>query len=308
MDIPGINPYVFHIGPLGVRWYGLFMAISMAIAILVFVREGRRRGIDEDFLYNLSLLGILGGVIGARLVYVLTNLPYFLQFPAEVVRLDHGGLSIHGALFGGVLTVWWYASRRRVPASPLLDWTVPGVAVGIMLVRIGNIFNREILGHPAGILGGARHPAQLYGSAIGLVVLLVYLYQSRREMPDGYRFWTFLLVYSVLRGGVEETFRDNPLYVVHYVQPYLGIGFMTMTQWATIVLIPFAAYMMRLTRRRDMHWRPEPGHPVYAGPPEAAADAGDGDQPVAGYPAAADGEPKGHDPGATQDAAGRPGA
>lgn len=280
MDIPGIDPYLFRLGPLGIRWYGFFMALSMAVAIVLFVRQGRRRGISEDFLVNVGLVGIVGGVVGARLIYVLTNLPYFLQFPAEIPRVDHGGLSIHGALLGGVVAIWWYASRKKVPLQPLLDWAVPGVAIGIALVRIGNIFNREILGHPAAILGGARHPTQLYGSAIGLVVLILFLIQSRRETRDGFRFWSFFLTYSILRGAVEETFRDNPLYVVHYVDFHYGIGFMTMTQWATIALIPIAAYMVRETRRRGGHFVAGPGHPA------AAEVAEGGTAPAEGGPAA----------------------
>ncbi|MBE3589680.1 MAG: prolipoprotein diacylglyceryl transferase [Firmicutes bacterium] len=262
MDIPGINPYIFHIGPLGVRWYGFFMAISMAVAIFFFVRAGRRRGLSEDFLYNVSLVGIMSGVVGARLLYVLTNPGYFQQFPSEIIRIDHGGLSIHGALLGGVLGVAAYARRYRVPVSPLLDWAVPGVAVGIALVRIGNIFNREILGHPAAILGGARHPAQLYGSAIGILLLLLYFHQSRRETPDGYRFWTFVAVYTALRGAVEETFRDNPLYLVQYVNEEWGVGFMTLTQWVTLPILAFAVYMLVRAKRLNLHWRPEPGHPA----------------------------------------------
>ncbi|MBX6349908.1 MAG: prolipoprotein diacylglyceryl transferase [Clostridia bacterium] len=257
MLIPGIDPYLVHLGPIGIRWYGFFMAVSIAIGIVWFVREGRKRGVDEDFLYNVSFLGIVGGVVGARLVYVATNLPYFVAFPGEIVRVDHGGLSIHGALLGGAVALFAYASRHRVPVEPLFDWAVPGVAVGIALVRIGNIFNQEILGHPAEILGGARHPAQLYGSAIGVVLLCAHLLASRRPTPDGYRFWSFFLWYSVLRGVVEESVRDNPLYLVHYVNPVYGVGFMTLTQWATIVLVPFAALMRARALRRKRYWRPE---------------------------------------------------
>lgn len=299
MDIPGINPYVFHIGPFGVRWYGFFMAISMAVAIFFFVRFGRRRGLSEDFLYNVSLAGIVSGIVGARLMYVLTNPEYFLQFPSEIIRVDHGGLSIHGALLGGVLGVAAYARRYRVPVSPLLDWAVPGVAVGIALVRIGNIFNREILGHPAAVLGGARHPAQLYGSAIGLLVLALYVYQSRRETPDGYRFWSFLAAYTALRGAVEETFRDNPLYVIQYVNEEWGIGFMTLTQWVTLPILAFALLMLVRSKRLDLHWRPEPGHP--AAEDDARGPAGDPPAPEGSGPEAAEtaepGEPGGEGSG-----------
>ncbi|MDI3269370.1 MAG: prolipoprotein diacylglyceryl transferase [Bacillota bacterium] len=250
MDLPGVSPYAFHIGPLEVRWYGLMMVLSMAVGLLYFVREGKKHGYDEDFLYNLALLTILGGVVGARFIYVITNPGFFLEFPAEIIRIDHGGLSIHGALLGGFLTFWGYCRAKGVEMWPLLDWSVPGVAVGIVLVRIANIFNREILGHHAEILGGMRQPAQLYGSAIGLVILIVYLIQSRRSTAPGERFWTFFLVYTLLRGFIEETVRDNPLYIIHWVNDYWGVGAMTLTQWLTLPLLLFGWIMLRYVQKR----------------------------------------------------------
>lgn len=251
MDLPGVSPYAFHIGPLGIRWYGLMMVVSMALGLAYFVRQGKRHGYDEDFLYNLALLTIVGGVVGARFIYVVTNPGFFLQFPAEIIRIDHGGLSIHGALLGGFLAFWGYCRAKGVAFWPLLDWSVPGIGVGIVLVRIANIFNREILGHPAEILGGMRQPAQLYGSAIGLVVLLVYVLQSRRPTAPGERFWTFFLVYTFLRGVVEETVRDNPLYLIHWVNPYWGLGAMTLTQWFTLPLLLFGWMMLRHVKKLD---------------------------------------------------------
>jgi len=189
VDIPGLDPVVFRLGPLAVRWYGLLMAVSIGIGIWYFVTMGRRRRLSEDFLYNLALIAVVSGIVGSRLVYVATNLDYYLANPIMMLRMDLGGLSFHGAIAGGVLGGWWYAARNRVPTAPLMDLALPGIATGVALVRIANIFNREILGFPAGVLGGARHPAQLYGSAIGIIILLIFFYQTRRGVPDGYRFW-----------------------------------------------------------------------------------------------------------------------
>jgi phosphatidylglycerol:prolipoprotein diacylglycerol transferase len=250
LDIPGLSPYVVHIGSFGIRWYGLFMALSMAIGIWWLLR--RLAGpMGEDFLYNWALAAIVGGVVGARLVFVLTNVGYFLHHPVEILEIYLGGLSIHGALLGGVAAAWWYARRHRQPFWPLLDTAVYGICWGIILVRIGNIFNHEILGHPSAFWFG-RHPAQLYESLMGAILLYNYLRQIRRHPPDGYVFWNFFFWYSILR-FVSEAFRDNPLYLIHYVNPTLGIGFVTLTQWFTPPLVALAWWGMRARLRAGEH-------------------------------------------------------
>jgi phosphatidylglycerol:prolipoprotein diacylglycerol transferase len=243
---------LLHLGGLGIRWYGFFMAVSMAIGIHYFLRRGLRAGVDEDTLYNMALLAILGGVLGARLLYVLTNWGYFAAAPAEIVRVDQGGLSIHGALLGGTAVAMWYAWRRGLPFWALADGMVPGAIVGVFLVRIGNIFNGEILGHPAGILGGARHPAQVYEMAFALVLWVVYWRQLRRDPADGVPFWTFILWYSVLRFA-SELFRDNPHYLLDYTNPYLGVGVLTLEQIFTPLVLALALLGLRWRRAVDAH-------------------------------------------------------
>ncbi|HEX6972284.1 MAG TPA: prolipoprotein diacylglyceryl transferase family protein, partial [Limnochordia bacterium] len=94
-----------------------------------------------------------------------------------------------------------------------------------------------------------RHPAQLYGSAIGLVLWAIHTRLSRRHPPAGYLFWSFVLYYSVLRGVIEETFRANPLYAWGYVNETWGIGLFTLTQLVTPPLVLLAWWLRRLTVR-----------------------------------------------------------
>ena len=246
------DPVLIQIGPLAIRWYGFFMAVSMAAGLYVLVRDGTRRGYDEDFLYNVSALMIVGGIVGARLVYVLTNpADYFAPGRyGEIIRVDHGGLSLHGALLGGALAGWWYV-RRRLPDAPwahfqrLLDLAVPGVAIGYMLVRIGNIFNGEVLGNPTTALPFPRHPVQLYASAAGLGLLLVHNRLARRRPPAGYLFWSFLYYYQWWRVAVEETVRDAPIAIPVYANPAYGIELLTVTQVTTWPLLILAWWMRR---------------------------------------------------------------
>ena len=257
-----LNPYLLHIGPLGVRWYGFFMAVSMAVGLHFLVRRGTRAGVDADTLYNLALLTILGGVIGARLVYVLTNWGFFAQHPGQIIQIQQGGIAIQGAMIGGLAFGMWYAARRALPFWFVTDGMVPGICVGIFLVRIGNIFNGEILGHPAGILGGMRQPAQVYEMIMGLALWVLYWRQLRRDPADGVPFWTFMLGYGILRFG-SEFFRDNPQYIIHYTNHYLGIGMTTLEQLFTPLAVGLPLLALRWRRAVNIHsdttsraWRP----------------------------------------------------
>jgi phosphatidylglycerol:prolipoprotein diacylglycerol transferase len=277
MDIPGINPYIIHIGSFGIRWYGFFMAVSMAIGIWYMVRR-LAAALGEDFVYNLALVAIVCGIVGARLVFVLTNPGYYLHYPAQIAEVYLGGLSIHGALGGGVLGIWWYCRRSGKPLWPVLDASVYGICWGIMLVRIGNIFNQEILGRTSAFWFG-RHPTQIYEMIMGAILLYSFLRNVRKDPPDGFLFWNFFLWYTVMR-FVTEAFRDNPLYLVHYVNTTYGFGFVTLTQWFSPVLFA-VAYLAR-------RWRVGVGEHALAALPaggpaeprsEPVAEAADPEQP-----------------------------
>lgn len=247
-----LDPYLVRFGDFGIRWYGFFMALSMAAGLYYMLRNGIRRGYTEDYLYSIGLLAIGFGLVGARALYVLTNWNDYATNLAEIPRIDHGGLAWHGGLLGGLLAGFTYV-RLKPSGRPagvaravweLADLTVPGLALGYMLVRIGNIFNGELIGRVAEMLPFERHPAQIYGSAIGLVLLIIYFRQKRLNPPPGHLFWSFIFYFSVLRGFVEETVRSNPLFLIRYVNTNWGIGFTTMTQLFTPALIVFA-YLMR---------------------------------------------------------------
>ncbi|MFO7153190.1 MAG: prolipoprotein diacylglyceryl transferase [Bacillota bacterium] len=247
MLIEGISPYAFKIGPIAVHWYGVFMAISFLVGSYYMYTVGKRLNLDEDFLLNLAIVVIVSGIVGARLMFVLTNYPeWFLKDPVQVVKIWEGGLSWHGALLGGFLVGWPYCRRHGVNPNTVADLTVLGLSFGYIIVRIGNIFNQEVLGRMTEFSFG-RWPAQLVGSFIGLVLLVRFLYLSTKDLPAGYQFWSFIWWHQILRALLEETVRDNPLFLVHYVNPKWGIGFFTLTQLMTPFIVLFAYLMYKFT-------------------------------------------------------------
>jgi phosphatidylglycerol:prolipoprotein diacylglycerol transferase len=242
-----IDPVIFSIGPFAVRWYGLMLSVSAGLGFWYMLRQGRKLGYSDDFLYDLVILSIVGGVVGARLIYVVTNWSDYAAAPWTIIRTDLGGLSFHGGFLGGVLAGWLYVRKRKASFGQLADLTVPGFTLGITLVRLTNIINHEVTGRIT--TSGFQHPAQLYGSAIGLILLIRHFYLARRQHPEGYLFWSFAFYYSLLRGLIEETFRDNPLFAWGYVYEPLGMGFFTLVHLLTPLFMGLTWWMLKRTKQ-----------------------------------------------------------
>lgn len=239
MYIPSLSPYIFSIGPLHIHYYSVFMIISILIGFYLISRQRERIGVSEVVLENATLWAVVGGIVGARLVFVAANdAGWFIHDPMQILRIWQGGLAWHGAVGGGLLAAWLYLRNKGVNFSLFMDGVVPGVAVGIILVRVGNIFNHEVLGHTAAILGGARWPVQPIGSAIGIFLLLHFYWYLRKNPPAGAQFWSFLFYYTLLRGLIEETLRADPTLFIHWSDPTLGIAVTTVLQvWTPFILV-----------------------------------------------------------------------
>ncbi len=251
MYIEDINPIIFTIGPLALRWYGLMFAISVLSGFYFMRKHGIRKEISEDQIITLIALIMIALIVGARAVYVIVNWSYFAVRPELIIRIDQGGLAFHGGLIGGILASWLYCRAQKINWREVADLAVPGVAIGIALVRVANIFNQEILGREAALFFFERHPTQIYGSLIGVALLLMHNYLARnRDYSPGYLFWNFVLGYTLLRGLIEETFRENPLILWGYISEAWGAGFFTTVQLFTPFIIVLSLYMIRLIQRR----------------------------------------------------------
>lgn len=253
MGIDAIDPVLVRLGPFAIRWYGVLMATAIGLGFYYFRRDGLKLGYNEDFLYNSILIALVGGIFGARAVYVLTNWPAYAGDWLAMIRIDQGGLSFHGGVIGGAVLGGWYIARKRFSFEELADLVVPGIALGIILVRIANLINGEVLGRTmdAELFGLDRQPAQWIGSLIGVVLLVIHNAIARRRPPVGYLFWSFVMYYSLLRGVVEESVRDNPLYAWGYVNDEWGIGLFTLTQLVTPVFVLLGVQMRRRAVRLD---------------------------------------------------------
>ncbi|WP_276498148.1 prolipoprotein diacylglyceryl transferase [Pontibacter litorisediminis] len=220
-----VDPEIFHLGPLSIRWYGLLFAlgfiIGQRILTKIYVAEGRTEG-DVDVI---TIYMIVGTVVGARLGHTLFYSPeYYLSNPIEILKIWEGGLASHGATIGILLALWLFSRKYEFDYMWVLDRIVIVVALGGALIRLGNLMNSEIFGHPTDLPWGfiferqneyshvPRHPTQLYESlsVFLLFVLLYWLWKKYKgALPRGLLFGIFVTALFTFRFLVEFLKEDQ---------------------------------------------------------------------------------------------------
>ncbi len=250
------GPLVFQLGPFALRWYGLLIALAVLAGLTLATRLGNARGIEPALIADLLPLLVLGAVIGARIYYVALEWRQYAANPIEALAIWRGGIAIHGALIGGVLTTILYCRWRRQPFWPLLDMLVPAVALGQAIGRWGNFFNSEAFGVPTDLPWKLRipaanrppefleqlyfHPTFLYESLwnVGVCVLLLVLFrQASRgqiQLPAGALSCVYLMAYSSGRVWIEGL-RIDPLCL--FAEPPFCEGGLRMAQLVSLLLI-----------------------------------------------------------------------
>ncbi|MEJ2543846.1 MAG: prolipoprotein diacylglyceryl transferase [Calditrichaceae bacterium] len=172
-----VNPEIFHIGFISIRYYSLLFMLSFILGIAIFHGVYKRENKPKEDLDPLLIYMMLGTVIGARLGHCLFYDPsYYLSNPIKILKVWEGGLASHGAAIGILLSLYLYS--RKHPDQPFL-WLVDRIVITVALagffIRMGNLFNSEIIGKPTDVPWAfkfiraqvpdpltPRHPTQIY--------------------------------------------------------------------------------------------------------------------------------------------------
>jgi len=207
-----MHPFLFHIGNWPIRTWGVAFIIAVAIAVYWAMVAARKQNIDAGRVFELGAWVVVGALLGARLLYVLLDLKYYLMFPRALWSME--GLSFHGGVVGGFLAGYIYARIARLPVARMADIAAPPLALGYAITRIGCYFNGCCYGIPTDAPWGVvffdvpRHPTQFYALGGGLLVLAALLWLRRRKPFHGYVWLMYMGLYSVQR-FVVEIWREN---------------------------------------------------------------------------------------------------
>ncbi len=241
-------PVLFKIGPYEVYAWGFALSVAVLAGTYLAYRQAPKIGIKADTIIDLVIWLVVGGVVGARLFYVLVYEPgTYLKQPYLVFALWQGGLVYYGALIGGFLAGLWFVWKKNLPFWPLADVVAPPLALGYGIVRLGCFANGCCYGKPTDSFLGVvfphlddllRHPTQIYSSLLGFTLFLVLLAIQRKKSFDGQVFLLFLILYGIGRTAIE-VLREN----------LTVFGPVTVSQFISVILILVATVFYR--RRRQ---------------------------------------------------------
>ncbi len=254
LTFPNIDPVIFGIGPVQVRWYGLMYVLGFSASYYLVqhqIKKFQLKDLAANF-ENLNLVLIISLVLGGRLGYVLFyNFSYYASNPAEIMATWQGGMSFHGALLGVIIGGLIFCKRKKLGFWLPADIYVVTVPIGLGLGRLGNFINGELYGRVTEVPwamafpGGGpepRHPSQLYECFLeGLVLFILLWLLKNKRWPSGYMLAFFLIFYGVFRMLVEQ-----------FRQPDVQIGFLafglTMGQVLSLLMVLTGAVIM-ISRR-----------------------------------------------------------
>ncbi|MCQ2744495.1 MAG: prolipoprotein diacylglyceryl transferase [bacterium] len=209
--------------------------MALAIVVGTFVSEYiscKFYEFKKETIIDLAPYVIVFGIIGARLYYCLLNSDFYLRFPTEIIAIRHGGISIHGAILGGLIGLLIFAKRHKLSVLKLADISVIGLAIAQSIGRWGNFFNSEAFGRPTELpwklyiapqyrpipYEGYEyfHPTFLYESILdlGIFLLLFAVVKFGKNKKDGNLALIYLILYSFVRIFVEHYRIDSVLYIM----------------------------------------------------------------------------------------------
>ena len=209
-------PELLKIGNFSISSFGVMVALSFLVAYWLCLKEFRRKNLSEDLLGNLFLAAMIGGIAGAKLLYLFENIPIkeILQNPVQHI-FARGGLTFYGGLFGAILLTWIVAKRSKLDFWLLGDSVAPAMAIGYSIGRLGCFLVGDDYGirsdlpwavaFPNGLPPTIEtvHPTQIYEAIIMLVVFL-YLWKIRKDIyKTGYIFSLYLILAGSERFIIE---------------------------------------------------------------------------------------------------------
>lgn len=238
-----INTTAFTLFGLEIKWYGILIAAGFLLAFLYALASCKKMHIDSDKLTDVVIVGIIGGIIGARLYYVLFySGDRYLKDPMSIFNITEGGLGIYGGIIGGILTGVLMAKIRKVKIAPILDVAGLGFLIGQCIGRWGNFVNQEAFGIATDLpwamssentqieVGGAAHPCFLYESLwclIGFILLHIFTRKLRRY--DGQTFIMYVIWYGIGRFFIEGLRTDSLL------TPFLNLRVSQLVAAVTVI-------------------------------------------------------------------------
>ncbi|AXQ79066.1 prolipoprotein diacylglyceryl transferase [Streptococcus chenjunshii] len=254
-----IDPIIFELGPLTVRWYGVCIMAGLFLAVYLAMKEAPKKGIKPDDVLDFILIAFPLAIIGARIYYVVFQWSDggYAQHPAEIFAVWHGGLAVYGGLITGAAVLFIFSYYRMINPLNFLDIAAPGVLLAQAIGRWGNFVNQEAYGRTVAHLdylpafirkqmyidGAYRLPTFLYESLWNLLgfALIMLIRHRSRFLKEGEATFFYLIWYGSGRFVIEGMRTDSLLF----------FGF-RVSQWLSLILV-IAGIGLTVWRRKQKY-------------------------------------------------------
>ena len=222
---------IIDLGIISIHWYSILLFIAILIGSNLAIKEAKKHGFEEDFMVNLLFLGVIIGILGARIYYVIFNFNYYKDNLIEIFKVWNGGLAIHGGIIAGFITIATICYKKKVNLLKILDYLVVGLVIAQAIGRWGNFFNGEAHGAITSLnyleslhlpqfiidgmyINGSYYiPTFLYESIwclIGFIIMIIL--RRKKFMKVGYLTSFYLVWYGVERFFVEGLRTDSLMF------------------------------------------------------------------------------------------------
>ena len=250
-----INPEIFGVGSLSVSWHGLLMVVGIITAVLLSARMVSKAGLSPDELYNIALVCVPAGIVGARLIHVFDYWDFYIANPGLIPALHRGGLALWGGILGGILAAFIYARIKKLKLWDYADRIAPGIILAQAIGRIGDVINGEhfslAVGSPWGVVytnpnspAFGNPPAHLavgYEMVMDLIIFGVLMKLQGRIKPDGTIFLLYLASYSIGRFLLSFLRLDSNTVLLGLNQP----------QWLSLIVLIVVAVIFFRRRKSE---------------------------------------------------------
>lgn len=247
-----MRPILFHLGPFPVFAFGFLVATGVSLSLILMARKARRTGFPPgDMSFDMVLVTVASGFLGARIYYVLQNLSGYLQNPLQLIAVWEGGLIFYGGQVGALLGILIYFKLKKIAPLKGLDFVLPYVALSHAFGRLGCFMNGCCYGKACDLPWAIQfpdlpypvHPTQLYEAALNTVLFLFLIWRDEKKRFDGEVTLLYFASYAVIRFGIEFARADNPFW-----------GLLTINQWISLAVflaagICYAFLNSRIHRR-----------------------------------------------------------
>ena len=217
-----LNPVLFKLGFLEIRYYGLVYLLGFLLVFLTLRKNKEKLKLNKDEIYDLIFYLFLGVFIGARVFYFVFSDPNtLLNDPLEFFKIWHGGMSFFGSLSGVIISSLIFCKKNKINFYKLGDILVFPTTIALILGRLANFINGELVGTITNVKWcvvfknyyGCRHPYQIYASFSHLILLFI-LFKMRKikdvkKLKDGTILISFIMFYSLFR-VITDFFREEP--------------------------------------------------------------------------------------------------